>query len=217
MACGQSPNETLSGKRSDLRYFDPSALAQLRFDEFQCQRIASPWLLAGQRKRNNRSRAIIENRLAQDQHRTSSRLFVTDCRIKICPIDVASQYAGHSARSVEIPISAKACSSDGSSFSHSLSKASLSRLVNCSDTAIWNNSERLRKRFARTSESTRPSSAGSIEIAILDAFIPGEYRAPLLGQEFSVFCVFVGLPGKRIESLPGVQDKEVGLDTRGLS
>lgn len=96
MTGSQSPGQTLRGDGPDLGNLDPGPLGQCGFHQLQCQRESSFGLRAGQRNDDNCPGPVVEGRAAENQNGPPARLPVTECWIKVSPINVSSQYAGHS-------------------------------------------------------------------------------------------------------------------------
>src|SRR5207237_9835492 len=102
---------------------------------FQRQRESRALRLAGQRHRNHRARALVENVVAHDEHRALTGLLVSFRRIEIGPKNIPSQYLGHTEISVASPSSAIACSDLLSRLAHSRASAPLSMRLIFSNTA----------------------------------------------------------------------------------
>src|ERR1035437_1304666 len=75
--------------------------------------------LAGERNRDDRSRALVEHIVAENKNRTQASLFATANGVKVSPANFAPQYAGHDSSSLPRPSSARAFSNFGSSLAHS--------------------------------------------------------------------------------------------------
>lgn len=105
MARGHPAGQPPGRKRPDLGNLRPCPLWQPCLLQFQRERKARPWLMARQRDGNHRAGAIIENGLAEDKDRAATGLFMAHRRIPLGPINIASQYAGHSVNSLESPMS----------------------------------------------------------------------------------------------------------------
>src|SRR5262249_21289625 len=120
---GRGDRETaanaLHSQRADLADLDPGSLRQARGVALERERKAGPRLLARQSDGDDGSGPLVEDVVAQDQHRAEAGLLPAAYRVQAGPADLASQYSGHVSRLPARPSSASAFSSFGSSLAHS--------------------------------------------------------------------------------------------------
>jgi len=106
--------QSLDRDGAHLRDLHPRLLGQRRIVQLQRQREAGTLSAAGERHRDHRFRARVEEIVAQYQDGTKAGLLAPAKGIEVASDDVASQYAGHA--SASIPSSASFFSSVRLSF-----------------------------------------------------------------------------------------------------
>lgn len=106
-------SEAFCRERANLGDLDPAILWQDAGWYPPAQRISRPLRLAGDRQGDDRTRAVVEQVLAQHKDRSRAPLLVSADGIKVSPANLASQYSGQ-ARSPRSHSSERARSSTGS-------------------------------------------------------------------------------------------------------
>ena len=86
----QSPANALRREGANLTDLYPRTFGHLCGCELQRERVAGPRLLAGQRDRDHRARALVEDIVAQHQDRALARLFVPADGVDVGPSNLAS-------------------------------------------------------------------------------------------------------------------------------
>src|SRR6266540_3847949 len=102
--------EALAREGTDLAHFDPGSLWKLALRQLDGQRKTRRRRLARDRHRDDRAGALVEDVVADDQHRAPSCLLSAPRRVEIGPKDVTPQYSGHDSRSTDALSSASSCS-----------------------------------------------------------------------------------------------------------
>ncbi len=118
--------DSFHGDCSYLRDLYPRCERKAASRQSQCEGKACPGWLTRNRHRDYSARTPIEMIIAEDQHRTDSRLLAPAHRVHVGPVNLSPQYVGHD--SSPRPSSARLISSAGSSlFSSRTKRCRLSR------------------------------------------------------------------------------------------
>src|SRR5688572_28936532 len=113
--------QALSRDRADLRNLDPGVAWQSSTGHSPGQRIARALRLTREREDDRSARAVVEQVVAQHQHWPCTALLVAPYRLKIGPVDIASQYMGQGTSPTRRS-SARSCSSAAFSLASSCSR-----------------------------------------------------------------------------------------------